>query len=203
MPLSASSTRLLVVPSTRASECTRSRSGSSPSATGGVSHCDGDSGRSWLMSWLRSSSVTYSPRAPGRVMSTRPLEGFMLTPGFPGLVSGLAPRGSGNVLGAECQLSKVRAAPQAAMVAYVSRSHSRMPVSEPPKPVSHTGAVSGTGRGGDSAGREPEGDLAGGGFRGIRAVDEVELGFQGQIGPNRAGGSLLHRVGAAGELPEG
>jgi hypothetical protein len=57
----------------------------------------------------------------------------MLTPGFPGLVSGLAPRGSGNVLGAECQLSTVRAAPQAAMVAYVSRSHSRMPVSEPPK----------------------------------------------------------------------
>src|SRR5690349_8329669 len=49
--------------------------------------------------------------------------------------------------------------------------------------------------------REPELDLAGGALRRVGAVDEVVLGLQREVAPDRAGRGLLDRVGAARDLP--
>ena len=83
--LSASSTRLLVVPSVRASEWTLRRSGNSSCRVGSSDARSADG----------APSTTYSPQAPGRVLSTRPREGFAMCPGhFSRACDGLAPSGS-------------------------------------------------------------------------------------------------------------
>src|SRR5690606_27470451 len=50
---------------------------------------------------------------------------------------------------------------------------------------------------------EPEGDLAFGGLGRVRSVHQVRLGLQAQIAADTARGGFLHRIGAAGQLPEG
>src|SRR5882757_6730225 len=49
---------------------------------------------------------------------------------------------------------------------------------------------------------EPDLDLTLGRLRRVRAVHQVELDLQAEVAPDGARGRLLHRVGAAGQLPE-
>ena len=150
------------------------------------------------------SSITYSPQAPGRVLSTRPREGFAMGPGhFSRACDGLAPSGSVNTLGAGLN--------DGWTVGAASRSRwSRLSKSSFGRPSTQAGPATFTryqypipsGPLGPSAADplqpgEPERDLALSRLRRIGAVHQVELGFQAEIAADGAGSRLLHRVGAA------